>query len=87
LRALDQGVEKEEAAYLLLACAKDSAGPEAALVFVKQLKHPSPRVRRYALTALAEADANVAESYVAEALSDPDERVRIRACSCARIPG
>ena len=79
LRALDQGVEKEEAAYLLLACAKDSAGPEAALVFVKQLKHPSPRVRRYALTALAEADANVAESYVAEALSDPDERVRIRA--------
>jgi HEAT repeat protein len=36
-------------------------------------------VRRYALTALAEADADVAESYVAEALSDPDESVRIRA--------
>jgi HEAT repeat protein len=79
LRALDQGVEKEEAAYLLLACAKDSAGPEAAPVFIKQLNHPSPKVRRYALTALAEADADVAESYVAEALSDPDESVRIRA--------
>jgi HEAT repeat protein len=79
LRALDKGVEKEDAAYLLLACAKDSAGPEAARVFIKQLKHPSPKVRRYALTALAEADANVAESHVAEALSDPDESVRIRA--------
>jgi HEAT repeat protein len=79
LRALDKGVAKEEAAYLLLACAKDSAGAEAALVFVKVLKHPSPKVRRYALTALAEADANMAESFVAEALSDPDESVRIRA--------
>jgi HEAT repeat protein len=48
-------------------------------VFIKQLNHPSPKVRRYALTALAEANANVAESFVAEALSDPDESVRIRA--------
>jgi HEAT repeat protein len=79
LRALDKGVEKEEAAYLLLACAKDGAGPDAAPVFIKQLKHASPKVRRYALTALAEADSIVAESYVAEALSDPDESVRIRA--------
>ena len=79
LRALDAGVEKEEAAYLLLACVKDGAGPEAAPVFIKQLKHQSPKVRRYALTALAEADSIVAESYVAEALSDPDESVRIRA--------
>ena len=79
LRALDKGVEKEEAAYLLLACAKDGAGPEAASVFIKQLKHPSPKVRRYALTALAEADSIVAENYVAEALSDSDESVRIRA--------
>jgi HEAT repeat protein len=79
LRALDKGVEKEEAAYLLLACAKDGAGPEAAPVFIKQIKHQSPKVRRYALTALAEADSIVAESHVAEALSDPDESVRIRA--------
>jgi HEAT repeat protein len=79
LRALDAGVEKEEAAYLLLACVKDGAGPEAAPVFIKQLKHQSPKVRRYALTALAEADAVVAESHVAGALSDPDESVRIRA--------
>jgi hypothetical protein len=79
LRALDAGVEKEEAAYLLLACVKDGAGPEAAPVFIKQLKHQSPKVRRFALTALAEADSIVAESYVAEALSDPDESVRIRA--------
>ena len=79
LRALDKGVDKEEAAYLLLACVKDSAGPDAAPVFIKQLKHPAPKVRRYALTALAEADANLAESFVAEALSDSDESVRIRA--------
>jgi len=79
LRALDKGVEKEEAAYLLLACAKDGAGPAAAPVFIKQIKHQSPKVRRYALTALAEADSIVAETYVAEALSDPDESVRIRA--------
>jgi len=79
LRALDKGVEKEEAAYLLLACVKDGAGPGAAPVFIKQLKHPAPKVRRYALTALAEADANLSESFVAEALSDLDESVRIRA--------
>jgi HEAT repeat protein len=79
LRALDQGVEQEEAAYLLLACVEDGAGPEAAPVFIKQLKHSSPKVRRYALTALAEANPAVAESHVAEALSDPDESVRIRA--------
>ncbi|HEX7599760.1 MAG TPA: HEAT repeat domain-containing protein [Polyangia bacterium] len=79
LRVLDKGVEGEEAAYLLLACVKDGAGPEAAPVFIKQLKHPAPKVRRYALTALAEAEPNVAESHVAEALSDPDESVRIRA--------
>ena len=63
----------------LLACVKEGAGPEAAPVFVKQLKHPSPKVRRYALTALVEANASVAESYVAGALSDADESVRIRA--------
>jgi HEAT repeat protein len=79
LHALDKGVEGEEAAYLLLACVKDGAGPEAAPVFIKQLKHPAPKVRRYALTALAEAEPNVAEGHVAEALSDPDESVRIRA--------
>jgi len=79
LRALDKGVAGEDAAYLLLACVKDEAGPEAAPVFIKQLKHAAPKVRRYALTALAEADARVAEAYVAEALSDPDESVRIRA--------
>jgi HEAT repeat protein len=79
LRALDAGVEKEEAAYLLLACVKEGAGPAAAPVFVKQLKHSSPKVRRYALTALAEANPGVAESHVAEALSDSDESVRIRA--------
>jgi HEAT repeat protein len=79
LRALDAGVENEEATYLLLACVKEGAGPEAASVFVKQLKHASPKVRRYALTALAEANPRVAEGHVAEALSDPDESVRIRA--------
>jgi HEAT repeat protein len=79
LRALDKGVEGEDAAYLLLACVKDGAGPEAAPVFIKQLKHSAPKVRRYALSALAEANATTAEAYVAEALSDPDESVRIRA--------
>ena len=79
LRVLDKGVDKEEAAYLLLACVKDGAGPEAAPVFIKQLKHASPKVRRYALTALADADAGVAEGHVVEALSDPDESMRIRA--------
>jgi len=79
LRVLDAGVENEEATYLLLACVKDGAGPEAAPVFVKQLKHRSPKVRRYALTALAEANPSVAESHVAASLSDSDESVRIRA--------
>jgi len=79
LRALDQGVESEEAAYLLLACVKEGAGLEAAPVFIKQLKHSSPKVRRYALTALAESNPGVAEGQIALALSDPDESVRIRA--------
>jgi len=79
LRALDEGVEGEEAAYLLLACVKDGAGPEAASVLIKQLKHNAPKIRRYALTALAECNPEAAEPHVAGLLADPDESVRIRA--------
>jgi hypothetical protein len=79
LRVLDEGVEGEDAAYLLLACVKEGAGPEAAPVFIKQLRHSAPKIRRYALTALAECNPETAESYVAGALADSDESVRIRA--------
>jgi HEAT repeat protein len=79
LRVLDEGVEGEDAAYLLLACVKEGAGPEAAPVFIKQLKHSAPKIRRYALTALAECNAEAAEPHVAVALADSDESVRIRA--------
>jgi HEAT repeat protein len=79
LRVLDEGVEGEDAAYLLLACVKEGAGPEAAPVLIKQLKHAAPKIRRYALTALAECNPEAAEPHVAGALSDSDESVRIRA--------
>jgi HEAT repeat protein len=79
LRVLDEGVEGEDAAYLLLACVKEGAGLEAAPVFIKQLKHSAPKIRRYALTALAECNPEAAEPHVAVALADSDESVRIRA--------
>jgi HEAT repeat protein len=79
LRALDQDIEKEETARLLLACASGKAPESAADTFIRHLKHRSARVRRDALTALAAACKPAAEVYVAQALGDPDESVRIRA--------
>ncbi len=79
LRALDQDLEKEETARLLIACVSGKAPERAADAFIRHLKHRSARVRRDALTALASASTTAANTYVAEALSDPDENVRIRA--------
>jgi HEAT repeat protein len=79
LRALDQDIEKEETARLLIACVSGKAPESAADVFIRQFKHKSARVRRDALTALASACPPAAEVYVAQALADPDENVRIRA--------
>jgi HEAT repeat protein len=90
LRALDQDIEGEEAAHLLLTCvtgkAKEGAGP----AFIRQLKHKSPKVRRDALTALTSASHAAADAHVAEALADPDESVRIRAlllCAASGVGG
>lgn len=79
LRALDQDLDREETAHLLLGIVMGKAPESAAPVFVRQLKHKSPRVRRDALTALTSASHAAAEPHVAEALADPDENVRIRA--------
>jgi HEAT repeat protein len=79
LRALDQDIEKEETARLLLGCVAGKAPESAAPVFIRQLAHKSPRVRRDALTALAAANPATADLHVARALADPDESVRIRA--------
>jgi HEAT repeat protein len=79
LRALNQTIEKEETARMLIACVSGKAPESAADVFILQFKHKSARVRRDALTALASACPAAAESYVAQALSDPDENLRIRA--------
>jgi HEAT repeat protein len=79
LRILGQDIEKEETARMLIACVTGKAPESAADVFIRQFKHKSPRVRRDALTALASACPTAAETYVALALSDPDENVRIRA--------
>ena len=79
LRVLGQDIEKEETARLLIACVTGKAPESAADAFILQLKHKSARVRRDALTALASACPPAAETYVAQALSDPDENVRIRA--------
>ncbi len=79
LRVLGQDIEKEETARMLIACVSGKAPESAADVFILQFKHKSARVRRDALTALASACPPAAETYVALALSDPDENVRIRA--------
>jgi HEAT repeat protein len=79
LRALNQDIEKEETARMLIACVSGKAPESAADVFIRQFKHKSARVRRDALTALASACPPAAETYVALALADPDENVRIRA--------
>jgi HEAT repeat protein len=79
LRALNQDIEKEETARMLIACVSGKATESAADVFIRQFKHNSARVRRDALTALASACPPAAETYVALALADPDENVRIRA--------
>lgn len=79
LRVLNQDIEKEETARLLLACVSGKAPESAADTLIRHLKHKSARVRRDALTALAAACKPAAEVYVAQALGDPDESVRIRA--------
>jgi HEAT repeat protein len=79
LRALNQDIDREETARLLLACVSGKAPEAAADTFIRHLKHKSARVRRDALTALASACRPAAEIYVAQALADPDENVRIRA--------
>ena len=79
LRALNQDIDKEDTARMLIACVTGKAPASAADVFIRQFKHKSARVRRDALTALASACPPAAETYVAVALADPDENVRIRA--------
>ena len=79
LRALNQDIDKEETARLLIACVSGKAPESAADSFIRHLKHKSARVRRDALTALAASCKPAAEVYVAQALGDPDENVRIRA--------
>lgn len=79
LRALGEDVEQEATARLLIACVSGKAPESAADVFIRQLKHKAWRVRRDALTALAACSSHAAEVYVAQALSDTDENVRIRA--------
>ena len=90
LRALDQDIESEEAAHLLLTCVTGKAPASAAPAFIRQLKHKSPKVRRDALSAVASADQAAAHPHVAEALADPDESVRIRAlllCAATGVGG
>jgi HEAT repeat protein len=79
LRALNQDIESEQTARLLLACVSGKAPESAAEMLIRQLKHKAWRVRRDALTALVAASALAAEAHVAQALSDSDENVRIRA--------
>jgi HEAT repeat protein len=79
LRALNQDIEKEETVRLLLACVSGKSPESAADVFIRHFKHQSGRVRRDALTALTAACTPAANVYVAQALADPDENVRIRA--------
>jgi HEAT repeat protein len=79
LRTLNQDIEEEETVRLLIACVTGKAPESAADVFIRQFKHKSARVRRDSLTALASACPPAAEVYVAQALGDPDENVRIRA--------
>lgn len=90
LRALNQDIEREETARLLLACVSGKAPESAAETFIRHLKHKSARVRRDALTALASACKPAAEVHVAQALSDPEENVRIRAlllCATTGVGG
>jgi HEAT repeat protein len=90
LRALDQDIEKEETVRLLLTCVTGKAPESAAPAFIRQLKHKSARVRRDALTCLASANHAAADPYVADALADPDESVRIRAlllCAASGVGG
>jgi len=90
LRALVQDIENEDAAQLLLTCVTGKAPESAAQVFVRHLKHPSPRVRRAALSALASASQATADPHVATALADSDETVRIRAlllCAATGVGG
>jgi HEAT repeat protein len=90
LRALDQDIESEEAAHLLLTCVTGKAQESAMPAFVRQLGHPSPKVRRDALTGLASANPGAADPHVAKALSDSDESVRIRAlllCAATGVGG
>jgi HEAT repeat protein len=79
LQLLSDDVQLEQTARLLIACVSGKAPESAADVFIHQLKHKAWRVRRDALTALAACSSHAAEIYVAQALSDPDENVRIRA--------
>jgi HEAT repeat protein len=79
LQALSEDIELEQTARLLIACVSGKAPESAADVFIRQLKHKAWRVRRDALTALAACSSHAAEVYVAQALADPDENVRIRA--------
>jgi HEAT repeat protein len=79
LQVLSDDVELEQTARLLIACVSGKAPESAADVFIHQLKHKAWRVRRDALTGLAACSSHAAEIYVAQALSDPDENVRIRA--------
>jgi HEAT repeat protein len=90
LAAMDQDIEKEETVRLLLSCVGDHAPESAAPVFVRHLAHKSPRVRRDVLTALARASPASAHLWVARALADPDESVRIRAlllCASSGVGG
>jgi HEAT repeat protein len=79
LQALSEDIELEQTARLLIACVSGKAPASAADVFIRQFKHKAWRVRRDALTALSACSSHAAEVYVAQALSDPDENVRIRA--------
>jgi len=79
LAALDQDLDSEATVRLLLACVAGKAPESAAQVFIRQLAHKSPRVRRDALSALVAANPTAANLWVARALADPDESVRIRA--------
>jgi HEAT repeat protein len=79
LHVLSDDIELEQTVRQLIACVSGKAPESAADVFIRQLAHKAWRVRRDALTALAACSSHAAEVYVAQALSDPDENVRIRA--------
>jgi len=90
LAALGQDIEKEETVRLLLRCVGDQAPESAGPVFVRYLAHKSARVRRDMLTALVGASPTGAHLWVARALADPDESVRIRAlllCASSGVGG